>query len=86
MTTEDGSTMNRGREDARAGTRDGRTGRGIRNGYEKGFGLSKNWFVLKTIKWLTPIDEHSERHGKKILKCCYISFVVHKTIHMKNEI
>ena len=23
------------------------------------------WFVSKTIKWLMPIDEHSERHGEK---------------------
>ena len=26
-----------------------------------------------------------ERHGEKILACCYISPVVHKPIHMKNE-
>ena len=39
--TEDGSTRNRGREDVGVATRDGRTGRRIRNGYEKGFGSSK---------------------------------------------
>ena len=41
--------------------------------------VHQNWFVSKTIKWLTPIDEQGERHGEKILTCCHISLVVHKT-------
>ena len=40
-------------------------------------------FVSKTIKWLTPSKDW---YGVKIKTCCQSSLVVHKSIHMKNEI
>ena len=71
-----GDEMTEDRENAGVARRR-RTGRFSRNGYEKGFR-----FVTKMSKWWMP---NKERHGEKILACCYISPVVHKPIHMKNE-
>ena len=57
-----------------------RTGRRFWNDYEKGI----RWFELATR---LNGQRHllADRHGEKIITCCYRSSVVHRTIHMKND-